>query len=354
MSKVQNWQLDLSEYIREGEPDRVTKSTAWRTAIGLQDVDGLTTSEYLLSTAKEHIEGHIDMAVVKQRIQSYYEENSERRADTSTREADLVSARIAELLSEQSFSFSPAELQNIHKRLFTGVFSHAGELRTFNITKKEWVLKGETVLYGSASSIRETLAYDFAEEKKFEYKGLSVPEAVKHIAKFVAGVWQIHPFAEGNTRTTAVFLIKYLQSFGFKVNNDVFAANSWYFRNALVRANYNDLQGDIHATPLFLERFLENLLTGTEHELKNRYLHVDFQSAISEVSKCQNVTLNCTLEELAVLSLLKENSKMTQKQIATEVGKSDRTVKRIMAALQDKGYLERKNGKRNGYWEVLK
>lgn len=279
MSKIPNWQLDLNEYIREGEPDKATKSTAWKTAIGLQDVDGLTTSEYLLSTAKEHIEGHIDMAVVKQRIQSYYEENSERRADTATREADLVSARITEILSEQSFSFSAAELQNIHRRLFIGIFNHAGELRNFNITKREWVLNGGTVLYGSATGIRETLAYDFAEEKEFEYKGVSVPEAVKHIAKFVAGVWQIHPFAEGNTRTTAVFLIKYLQSFGFKVNNDVFAANSWYFRNALVRANYNDLQSNIHATSLYLERFLENLLTGTGHEFKNRYLHIDFQSA---------------------------------------------------------------------------
>lgn len=348
----QKWNLELSEYIREGEPDRVTKSAAWRTAIGLQDVDGLTTSDYLLSTAKEHIEGHIDMADVQRRIQSYYEESAERKVDTSTREADIVSARITELLSEQSFTFSPVELQNIHKRLFSGVFNHAGEWRTFNITKKEWVLKGNTVIYGSAASIYDTLVFDFREEKKFEYKGISVPDAVKHIAKFIAGLWQIHPFAEGNTRTTAVFLIKYLQSFGFKVNNDVFAANAWYFRNALVRANYNDLQKNINATPLFLERFLENLLAGTKHELKNRYLHLDFQSATNLIPKGKICTLNCTLEELAVIRCVENNPKITQKTIATEIGRSERTVKNIMSALQKKGYLERENGRRNGCWKI--
>ncbi len=352
MSKVKNWQLDLSEYIREGEPDRVGKSVAWQTAIGLQDVDGLTTSDYLLSTAKEHIEGRINMMMVKERIETYYNENKEHSKDTSTHEADTVSARITELLSEKSFTFSPAELQNIHKRLFTGVFSHAGEWRTYNITKKEWVLKGNTVLYGSAASIYDTLVFDFSEEKKFEYNGLSVPEAVKHIAKFTAGIWQIHPFAEGNTRTVAVFLIKYLKNFGFKVNNDVFAENAWYFRNALVRANYNDLQNKISATLLFLELFFENLLTGAKHELKNRYMHLDFQSAKSDASKGKNCTLNCTLEELAVIQCVKNNPKITQRNIAAEIGKSERTVKNIMSALQEKGYLERKNGKRNGYWEI--
>lgn len=140
---------------------------------------------------------------------------------------------------------------------------------------------------------------------------MSVDAAVKHLAKFASGIWQIHPFGEGNTRATAVFMIKYMKTFGFRVNNDAFEKNSWYFRNALVRANYTNLQKGVHATTKFLEMFFSNLLLGTNHDLKNRYMHVDFvdenisQSAKSETPKCQIDTLKCTLEELAVLDLIK-------------------------------------------------
>ena len=360
MPEQDKWQKELSEYIRQGEPDRSEKSAAWQTAIGLQAVDGLKTSEYLLETAKAHIEGEIDIAGAQQRIQSYYKEQKHRKAvEDGTMEADIVSARITELLGEKTFQFSPAELQSIHKRLFSGVFDHAGKLRTYNITKSEWVLGGDTVVYASWESIRETLDYDFAQEKQFSYDALSVPESIRHLAKFASGIWQIHPFCEGNTRATAVFVVKYLKTFGFAVNNDVFASNSWYFRNALVRANYNNLQKGIHATSVFLEQFFENLLLGAQHELKNRYLHVDYkaepqtQSANAMVSKCQNGTLNCTLEELAVLKAVKANPSITQKELAAVVGKSERTIKRRMTELQEKGYLRRANGKRNGRWEVL-
>ena len=360
MPEQDKWQKELSEYIRQGEPDRSEKSAAWQTAIGLQAVDGLKTSEYLLETAKAHIEGEIDIAGAQQRIQSYYREQEHRKAvEDGTMEADIVSARITELLGEKTFQFSPAELQSIHKRLFSGVFDHAGKLRTYNITKSEWVLGGDTVVYASWESIRETLDYDFSQEKQFSYDALSVPESIRHLAKFASGIWQIHPFCEGNTRATAVFVVKYLKTFGFAVNNDVFASNSWYFRNALVRSNYNNLQKGIHATSVFLEQFFENLLLGAQHELKNRYLHVDYkaepqtQSANAMVSKCQNGTLNCTLEELAVLKAVKANPSITQKELAAVVGKSERTIKRRMTELQEKGYLRRANGKRNGRWEVL-
>ena len=179
------------------------------------------------------------------------------------------------------------------------------------------------------------------------------------MAKFASGIWQIHPFCEGNTRATAVFIVKYLKTFGFSVNNDVFAANSWYFRNALVRANYNNLQKGIHATSEYHEMFFENLLLGARHELKNRYLHVEYkrevpvQSANAEISKCQNGTLDCTLEELAVLKAVKANPAITQKELAAAVGKSERTIKRRMTDLQEKGYLRRADGKRNGHWEEL-
>lgn len=271
-------QLELEDYIRQGEPERVEKGEAWKAAIGLQAVDGLRPSEYLLETAKEHIEGKIDINHAQKRIQSYYEERKERQEiEADTREADIVSSRIAELLGEKTFQFSPAEWQEIHKRLFRGVFDHAGQIRTYNITKKERALKGETVLYASYNSIRAVMDYDFNREKEFSYEGLSVREAVHHIAKFTSDIWQIHPFGEGNTRATAVFVIKYLKTFGFHVSNEAFSGYSWYFRNALVRANYNDLQNQVTATTKYLEMFFENLLMNKNHVLKNRHLHLDYR-----------------------------------------------------------------------------
>ncbi|MBD5526600.1 MAG: winged helix-turn-helix transcriptional regulator [Lachnospiraceae bacterium] len=367
MPETNNWKFELEQYIRQSEPTKTEKSKAWETAIGLQDVDGLKTSEYLLETAKEHIEGKIDIDVAQKRIQSYYEERADREdVSFDTMEADIVASRIAALLGEQTFQFSPAEWQTIHKRLFEGVFNHAGIIRTYNITKKEWVLKGATVLYASAESIKPTLAYDFDMEKQFSYEGLSVAESIKHISKFTSGIWQIHPFCEGNTRATAVFIIKYLKTFGFRIGNDVFANHSWYFRNALVRANYNNFSAGINATTEYLELFFENLLLNKNHELKNRYLHIEYakeirndivQSANQNISKCQNGTLNdtinCTLDELAILQIVADEPTITQRELARKSGKSERTIKRKTVELQEKGYLRRLNGKRNGRWEIL-
>ena len=194
----------------------------------------------------------------------------------------------------------------IHRKLFTGIYKFAGKLRDYNITKKEWVLGGDTVLYASSQNLRETLDYDFKQEKRFSCQGLPVEEAIKHIAKFVSDLWQIHPFGEGNTRTTAIFTIQYLRTFGFAMSNEAFAYHSWYFRNALVRANYNNLAKGITATTEYIERFFRNLILGEENELKNRYLLVgdELQSAKEQIPKGKNCTLNCTLEEMAVLQYL--------------------------------------------------
>lgn len=355
-----NWQFELEEYIKQGEPGRTEKSEAWQTAIGLQAVDGLNTSQYLLDTAKDHIEGKITIDEAQKRIYSYYEQRSVRtEVENETKEADIVSARIAKLLGEKTFQFSPVEWITIHRRLFEGVFDHAGQIREYNISKKEWILNGESVIYADFNSIKETLDYDFTTEKQFSYEGLSVEAAVKHLAKFASDIWQIHPFGEGNTRATAVFMIKYMKTFGFHVNNDAFRENSWYFRNALVRANYNDLQKDIHSTTKFLELFFANLLLGTNHELKNRYMHVGFvdeitsQSINSKVSKYQFDTLDCTLEELAVLELVVKKPTVKQQELVEATGKSIATIKRIMKSLQNKNYIRRKGGKRYGKWEVL-
>ena len=264
----------FKEYIKESEPDKRDKGYAWHTAIGLQAVDGLKTSEYLEHTAVRNIEGEITFEEANTLLQTYYEENPTRDGEDRTEEADKVSARIAALLSERAFSFTPNEYLSIHRKLFAGIYSHAGRIRDYNITKKEWVLDGATVLYGSATELRDTLDYDFSEERKFSYKNLSMNEIIHHLAVFVSRLWQIHVFGEGNTRTTAVFFIKYLRALGFDVTNDIFADNAWYFRNSLVRANYNDLKRGIHETTEYLELFLRNLLLDERNLLQNRTLHI--------------------------------------------------------------------------------
>ena len=265
----------FKEYLRESEPDKAHKGYAWSTAIGLQAVDGLKPSKYLIDTAIQNIEGKITMKEAQSLIDSYYEERSVHLSDDErTEEADKVSSRIAEILSETAFSFSPNEYISIHRKLFQGIYKHAGKIRDYNITKKEWVLDGATVMYGSASELETTLEYDFSQERAFSYKGLSMDEIIHHLAVFISRLWQIHIFGEGNTRTTAVFFIKYLRTLGFSVTNDIFAENAWYFRNALVRANYTNLQKGIHETTEYLEAFLRNLLLNEKNELHNRNLHI--------------------------------------------------------------------------------
>ena len=265
----------FKEYLRESEPDKAGKGYAWSTAIGLQAVDGLKTSKYLIDTAIQNIEGKITMKEAQGLIDSYYEERPVHLSDGErTEEADKFSSRIAEILSENAFSFSPNEYISIHRKLFQGIYKHAGKIRDYNITKKEWVLDGATVMYGSASELRATFEYDFSQEKDFSYKGLSIDEIIHHLAVFVSRLWQIHIFGEGNTRTTAVFFIKYLRTLGFSATNDIFAENAWYFRNALVRANYTNLQKGIHETTEYLEVFLRNLLMNEDNELHNRDLHI--------------------------------------------------------------------------------
>lgn len=271
--------IDFEEYIRQGEPQKREKGLAWQTAIGLQAVDGLTTSDYLMQTACAHIEGDITIEEAKLLVDSYYQSKpTVQNEENRTEEADKVSTRITEILSEKSFNFSPVEYISIHKRLFSGIYKFAGNIRDYNVSKKEWVLHGESVIYSNASNLKETLDYDFALEKRFNYRGMELHETVCHLAKFVADLWQIHPFGEGNTRTTALFTIKYLRTLGFDVNNDTFAAHSWYFRNALVRANYTDIKRDVIATTEYLELFFGNLLMDETNELKNRNLLITTQT----------------------------------------------------------------------------
>ncbi|MBP5350724.1 MAG: Fic family protein [Fibrobacterales bacterium] len=269
---------DFEEYLRHPAPGKEAKSAAWAAAIGLQRVDGLETSRYLRETARRNIDGRVTIDEAQRLIDAYYESRTERQ-DDGEEEADKVSARIAKILGERSFSLSPACLLAIHGELFAGIFKFAGRLRTHDISKKEWVLNGDSVMYGAAFELKRALDYDMEQERDFAYAGLEPDRVVKRLAEFVAGVWQIHPFAEGNTRATAVFAVKYMRSLGFNVDNSVFAEHSWYFRNALVRANYRNVLKGIDRAPEHLEKFFRNMLLGERNELKNRFLHVDWKSA---------------------------------------------------------------------------
>lgn len=273
---------DFEEYIREGEPLQREKSYAWQTAIGLQAVDGLKPSEYLIETARKDIEGEITVDEAEQLIRNYYQSKKIHTPEEAEQhEADLASTNIRRILAEKSFAFTFAGLTAIHRRIFTGIYKFAGEIRDYNITKKEWVLRGDTVLYVSAPDIRRAIEYDLEQERLFDYSKVDRNGLVNRIAQFVSGLWQIHPFGEGNTRTTAVFTILYLRSMGFDVTNDLFAKHSWYFRNALVRANYQNLQKGIMRSTEYLEHFFHNLLMGGEYELRNRYMVVNAPEALA-------------------------------------------------------------------------
>ena len=378
-------ELDFEEYIRQVEPARREKSYAWSTAIGLQQVDGLTPSDYLLEVAKKNIEGKISLNKARALIDSYYESKTERTEDRDEKEeADKVSARIAQVLSEKAFSFSPSFLIAIHKRLFERVFKHAGEIRKYNISKKEWVLNGDSVMYGASYELRMALDYDFDREREFNYSNLSMDEIVRHLTFFVSSLWQIHAFGEGNTRTTAVFTIKYLRSMGFKVRNGIFARNSWYFRNALVRANYKNVAKGIRQEPEYLEKFFRNLLMGEHNELKNRYMHVDYKrvkhkAAIEKTkksgtakkeptkslgknvtAKChskmsrQNVTAKISERQKQILDIVKGNPNVLQTELAERFGVRRETIHRDMKKLVEAGILSRSDSDKKCNWKVVK
>lgn len=362
MAEKNPFEIDFEEYIRHIDSSKKEKTFAWSTAIGLQQVDGLKPSSYLYETAKRNIEGELSFEDAKNLIDSYYESHTVRTEDERTEEADKVSTRIAQILSEPSFNFSPSYLLAIHKRLFEGIFKFAGLIRDYDITKKEWVLNGDTVMYGAAFELKSALDYDFEQERAFNYKGLSNDQIVKHITFFVSRLWQIHVFGEGNTRTTAVFTIKYLRSLGYKADNDIFAKNSWYFRNALVRANYSNLQNGIQENTEFLELFFRNLILGENNELKNRYTHIDYDlfarkfgdNIESSEKKFGDNEKSSKKTSDIILSMLKENPKLSAKKLSESIGITSRAVEKQLANLVQKGIIKREGSPKGGHWEILK
>lgn len=309
------------------------------TGIGLQDVDHLKNSSYFVQESERYLKGEISLDELDDIVNSYYK--SKPVVGDRSEEADKISIRIARIISEDSFTFTVGQLLSIHRILFEGILEHPGQLRTYNFSKKEWVLDGASVIYGDYHELEATLQYDFGAEKRFDYSKLSMDEVIEHLAIFIANLWQIHVFEEGNTRTTAVFIIKYLRSLGFDVTNDTFAKNAWYFRNSLVRANYTNLQKGIHEDRSYLIKFLRNLLLGESNILENKTLHVVPLFPASDESR-----------ETRLLSLLKDNPTMKTGELAKALGVSLRTTKSIISALKKEGKLSRVDGKKYGHWKV--
>ena len=357
--------LDFDAYIRQGEPDQREKASIWRTAIGLQAVDGLQTSEYLRETAIKHIEGEIDIDEARQLIQAYYQSKTHRETtDDDMQEADQVSANITKILSSNTLDFSAKGYISLHRRIFAGVFKHAGKVRDYDISKNEWILNGDTVHYLNWEDLHRALDYDIEQERRFSYKGLNTDQLIQHITRFVSDIWQIHAFCEGNTRTTAVFAILYLRDLGYKVENDMFAQHSWYFRNALVRANYRNAVEGIDYAPEYLERFFRNLLLGERWDLRNRYLHIhptdDWRIQPNLEVKPKTVEKNIETVEKSVktvekiIKILSNNPTTTVRELSEMLSLSRRGVEEQIKSLKQKGIIRRIGPDKGGHWQVIK
>ena len=365
---------EFDEYLEAGEPSRRERAYGWATAIGLQDVDGLKVSDFLINTARRNIEGEITQAEAGRMIDEYYETKEGHDQPEDKKEADKVARRINETINSPAFRFSPEYYIGFHGRIFKDVFPHAGKIREVELTKREWVLNGDTVNYTPSFMIKDSLAYDFGEEKKFRYSGLSEDAFVEHFASFVSNVWQIHPFREGNTRTVAVFAIKYLRSMRYDVTNALFKEKSWYFRNALVRANYENPKLNVEKTQLPLEEFFKVLLFRHELELHNRYLRIGCEygtknsEAIGDLHRhdvginvgitTPDVGINVGIKQTDVLTATEENcvkailrnNRITAKELANDIGVTLRQAERLIASLKHKTNLRREGARKNGRW----
>lgn len=367
---------ELGGYFKAEEPGRRERADAWATAIGLQKVDGLTPSQFLFDTAKDHIEGRITQNQARRRIHDYYAAQAEvARPDPEKEEADKVSERIVAVLNDGGFAFTPEYFISIHAKLFKDVLSSAGKLRTVNIRKREWVLKDDSVTYGDVATIKQSLIRDFIDEREFDYGGKTSRKIIPHFARFIAQIWQVHPFGEGNTRTTAVFAIKYLRSLGFSVDNDAFRDNAWYFRNALVRANYADYAREVSRDWSYLEIFFRNLLLSEKNEMKSRYLLIGLTE--EDKQKIRELTEEKGGQKKAVgksgkksgkkkvvgksgkktvdrvWALLQERPQSTFADMVRVLGITRSTIQKHIANLKAAGRLRRVGPDKGGHWEVI-
>ena len=373
--KANNDFAAFDEYLRQGEPSQKESAENWKTAIGLQAVDGLQPSAYLIDVAKRNIEGEISLDETRKLIDSYYQSKTVRTPkDEEEEEADKVSANIAKILASKTFAFNTNGYVSLHRRIFEGVFKHAGEIRQYDISKKEWVLEGESVNYLNWEDLRRALDWDIEQEKNFQYKGLTDDEKIEHIAKFISGIWQIHAFREGNTRTTAIFTIQYLRSLGYEVNNDMFAQHSWYFRNALVRANYRNIQKGIEYSPVYLVRFFRNLLLKDGWVLKNRYLHIRPTDDWKVQPNLKDCHYNNTLQKVdrkggqksesvdrkggqktkvSIIRMIKDNPSISSIEMANLIGINRSAISKHLKKLKEDHIIKREGPAKGGKWIII-
>ena len=373
--KANNDFAAFDEYLRQGEPSQKESAENWKTAIGLQAVDGLQPSAYLIDVAKRNIEGEISLDETRKLIDSYYQSKTVRTPkDEDEEEADKVSANIAKILASKTFAFNTNGYVSLHRRIFEGVFKHAGEIRQYDISKKEWVLEGESVNYLNWEDLRRALDWDIEQEKNFQYKSLTDDEKIEHIAKFISGIWQIHAFREGNTRTTAIFTIQYLRSLGYEVNNDMFAKHSWYFRNALVRANYRNIQKGIEYSPVYLVRFFRNLLLKDGWVLKNRYLHIRPTDDWKEQPNLKEYHYNNTLQKVdrkggqksesvdrkggqktkvSIIRMIKDNPSISSIEMANLIGINRSAISKHLKKLKEDHIIKREGPAKGGKWIII-
>ncbi len=271
-------ELDSSniEYTEETKPKDYVKQLEWDMAIGLQEVDNLKPSKYLEKLLGENVSGNLTIKQVEEELREYYiEKDKKQELNHNELECDFVSTRIVELLQIDNFELSVDYLKYIHKYLFQDVYEFAGEFRKIDFSKHEKILNNDSVAYGDCKTLKESLEYDISLEKEKNYKDMSFVEVINNITKFSSSIWQVHPFREGNTRTTALFIEKYLISLGYNVNNTLFKDKSVYFRNALVRSNYFNNYLNIKEDSRYLVKFYENLLLGKNNNLHSQYLIVE-------------------------------------------------------------------------------
>lgn len=361
-------QREFDGYLEAREPGRRARADAWATAIGLQAVDGLRPSAYLSEIARRHIDGDISADKARDLVDDYYETKAGRELPEELREADKVAARIIEVIDDEGFDLSPSYFAALHGLIFENVLKGAGRFREVNIRKHEWVLKDDSVTYGDWKAIAPSLDYAFDREREFSYARQTNAQRIRHFGRFIATVWKIHPFREGNTRTTAVFAVKYLKELGYPVANNAFKENSWYFRNALVRACYENPLKGIAKTDEPLERFFRNLLLGENHELKSRYLRIGLgktqeatlragravpeeRSEKSGQKKAVRKSGQKTVERL--WQLLKDHPHLSQAGLVTALGITRSTIQKHIANLKDAGRLRRIGPDKGGHWEAV-
>lgn len=340
MAKITDF---VSEYKTVGDPGKQEKARNWDIAIGLQMVDGLRPSKYLYQVARDNIDGKLSHTKVYESLHKYYQSEKGISESADTKEADLVSNRIAELLGNPSFTFSPTALLSIHKYLFQDVLPNAwvGVVRSEDITKKEDVLNGDTVHYASHIDVMPTLEYDFKQEKQFDYGAVSARGQCEHFAEFISGIWQIHPFREGNTRTMAVFAIKYLRNMGFNADNELFKDNAEYFRNALVRANYENVPLGIRRTTKYINLFFGNLLLGENNQLKTSDMYINIASSNNKTSDIISDKLDKPTRAFLnlIMPTLRKDGDINAAIAVKLTAKSPQRVRQLFAALVDVGIL---------------